>query len=420
MQDCYQQIFWRSLVLQRAVQKQKLKQHSKICATWDQRAHESDFKGVCKLTCVSVTRTAPSCSSWPLTSQDKLCVCTTGRGFWCLDVIEGGVFVMVTYLDQSPLILTFSHIHITDGFFFSFSLAFFCCPPKCWGTLVQHLTEHAQKAPWLQAGRAVQRSAQAAHRPSGAVLHRPRRFPLWSRSGVPEVGAAPHRQHPGGLSPPQSPRLLSDVGIQILMKSLFLQVHREAVHYNIKPLIKRLEETPPLFGELVGRQQFLAKVPHYKENIEVSCTYPPIILGFCSASLWTDVTAMRHHKNTMFSLTILMLRWLYLPELCSLSRYPNLSWSKESSAPNRVLLNWLGTFWFRMMMKQDLTGDWSHPCLEHLQLFSSGCFAGFPLLASSICSFQKHLTFQHNLCLRCDDHHADKCQENWFLPWVGL
>uniref|UniRef100_A0A3P9MNM7 Potassium channel tetramerization domain containing 14 n=1 Tax=Oryzias latipes TaxID=8090 RepID=A0A3P9MNM7_ORYLA len=48
-----------------------------------------------------------------------------------------------------------------------------------------------------------------------------------------------------------------------------LEVHREAVHYNIKPLIKRLEETPPLFGELVGRQQFLAKVPHYKENIEV-------------------------------------------------------------------------------------------------------------------------------------------------------
>ncbi|XP_024132928.1 BTB/POZ domain-containing protein KCTD14 isoform X1 [Oryzias melastigma] len=48
-----------------------------------------------------------------------------------------------------------------------------------------------------------------------------------------------------------------------------LEVHKEAVHYDIKPLIKRLEETPPLFGELVGRQQFLAKVPHYQENIEV-------------------------------------------------------------------------------------------------------------------------------------------------------
>ncbi|XP_034723858.1 BTB/POZ domain-containing protein KCTD14 [Etheostoma cragini] len=47
------------------------------------------------------------------------------------------------------------------------------------------------------------------------------------------------------------------------------QVHKEAVYYNIKPLIKALEETPQLFGELVGRQQFLARVPHYKENIEV-------------------------------------------------------------------------------------------------------------------------------------------------------
>ncbi|XP_029302977.1 BTB/POZ domain-containing protein KCTD14 [Cottoperca gobio] len=47
------------------------------------------------------------------------------------------------------------------------------------------------------------------------------------------------------------------------------EVHREAVYYNIKPLMKRLEESPPLFGELVGRQQFLSRVPHYKENIEV-------------------------------------------------------------------------------------------------------------------------------------------------------
>ncbi|XP_042270272.1 BTB/POZ domain-containing protein KCTD14 [Thunnus maccoyii] len=47
------------------------------------------------------------------------------------------------------------------------------------------------------------------------------------------------------------------------------EVHKEAIHYNIKPLIKRLEETPQLFGELVGRQQFLSRVPHYKENIEV-------------------------------------------------------------------------------------------------------------------------------------------------------
>ncbi|KAM4743209.1 BTB/POZ domain-containing protein KCTD14 [Anableps anableps] len=47
------------------------------------------------------------------------------------------------------------------------------------------------------------------------------------------------------------------------------EVYKEAVHYNINPLIKRLEEMPELFGELVGRQQFLSRVPHYKENIEV-------------------------------------------------------------------------------------------------------------------------------------------------------
>ncbi|XP_034024944.1 BTB/POZ domain-containing protein KCTD14 [Thalassophryne amazonica] len=47
------------------------------------------------------------------------------------------------------------------------------------------------------------------------------------------------------------------------------EVHREAIYYNITPLIKQLEESPQLFGELVARQQFLSAVPHYKENIEV-------------------------------------------------------------------------------------------------------------------------------------------------------
>ncbi|XP_062329063.1 BTB/POZ domain-containing protein KCTD14 [Osmerus eperlanus] len=48
-----------------------------------------------------------------------------------------------------------------------------------------------------------------------------------------------------------------------------LQVHSEAVHYNIKPLVKQLEETPQFFGEAVGRQPFLSRLPNYKENIEV-------------------------------------------------------------------------------------------------------------------------------------------------------
>lgn len=59
----------------------------------------------------------------------------------------------------------------------------------------------------------------------------------------------------------------------------FVQVHAEAVYYNIRPLIKRLEETPQLFGELVGRQQFLSRLPHYRENIEVrsDTLYPSLI-----------------------------------------------------------------------------------------------------------------------------------------------
>ncbi|KAI1893918.1 hypothetical protein AGOR_G00128600 [Albula goreensis] len=47
------------------------------------------------------------------------------------------------------------------------------------------------------------------------------------------------------------------------------EVYQEAVFYDIKPLVKQLEETPQMFGELVGRQQFLARVPNYRENLEV-------------------------------------------------------------------------------------------------------------------------------------------------------
>ncbi|XP_030236108.1 BTB/POZ domain-containing protein KCTD14 isoform X2 [Gadus morhua] len=47
------------------------------------------------------------------------------------------------------------------------------------------------------------------------------------------------------------------------------EVLREALHYDIKPLVKLLSEAPQNFGETVGRQQFLSRVPHYLENIEV-------------------------------------------------------------------------------------------------------------------------------------------------------
>ncbi|KAF4072027.1 hypothetical protein AMELA_G00269610 [Ameiurus melas] len=47
------------------------------------------------------------------------------------------------------------------------------------------------------------------------------------------------------------------------------EVHKEAVYYGIKPLVKLLEETPQFFGEKVGRQQFLSHVRNYHENLEV-------------------------------------------------------------------------------------------------------------------------------------------------------
>lgn len=59
-------------------------------------------------------------------------------------------------------------------------------------------------------------------------------------------------------------------GAFLICVCVCVKVYKEAVYYNIKPLMKRLEETPQMFGELVGRQQFLSRVPHYRENIEVS------------------------------------------------------------------------------------------------------------------------------------------------------
>ncbi|XP_015682103.1 BTB/POZ domain-containing protein KCTD14 [Protobothrops mucrosquamatus] len=47
------------------------------------------------------------------------------------------------------------------------------------------------------------------------------------------------------------------------------EVYKEAVYYDLKPLIKQLEESPQIFGELVARKQFLARVPNYSENIEL-------------------------------------------------------------------------------------------------------------------------------------------------------
>lgn len=137
---------------------------------------------------------------------------------------------------------------------------------KCWGPFLHHLPGHAQEIPRLQDGWALQWTIQTPHGCRGTILHRPRRPTIWGHPGVPEVRPAAHRGHPGGrfstwerLSQPYTNGHVSGV----------VQVHAEAVYYNIRPLIKHLEETPQLFGELVGRQQFLSRLPHYRENIEV-------------------------------------------------------------------------------------------------------------------------------------------------------
>ncbi|XP_060091000.1 BTB/POZ domain-containing protein KCTD14 [Heteronotia binoei] len=47
------------------------------------------------------------------------------------------------------------------------------------------------------------------------------------------------------------------------------EVYKEAFFYDLEPLIKELEDSPQIFGEQVARKQFLARVPHYPENIEL-------------------------------------------------------------------------------------------------------------------------------------------------------
>ncbi|XP_062910986.1 BTB/POZ domain-containing protein KCTD14-like [Mobula hypostoma] len=52
--------------------------------------------------------------------------------------------------------------------------------------------------------------------------------------------------------------------------SCFAQgIYQEALFYGIEPLVKSLEEHPEMYGEQVGRQNFLARVPNYRENIEL-------------------------------------------------------------------------------------------------------------------------------------------------------
>ncbi|MBN3309562.1 KCD14 protein, partial [Amia calva] len=63
--------------------------------------------------------------------------------------------------------------------------------------------------------------------------------------------------------------ILDFLRTQRLPSESVTEVYKEALFYDIEPLIKQLEDSPQIFGEVVGRQQFLARVPNYQENLEV-------------------------------------------------------------------------------------------------------------------------------------------------------
>ncbi|NP_001290905.1 BTB/POZ domain-containing protein KCTD14 [Esox lucius] len=63
--------------------------------------------------------------------------------------------------------------------------------------------------------------------------------------------------------------ILQFLRTQRLPTENILEVYQEALHYDIKSLVKQLQDSAQVFGETVGRQQFIARVPNYQENLEV-------------------------------------------------------------------------------------------------------------------------------------------------------
>uniref|UniRef100_A0A4W5QFS0 Potassium channel tetramerization domain containing 14 n=1 Tax=Hucho hucho TaxID=62062 RepID=A0A4W5QFS0_9TELE len=63
--------------------------------------------------------------------------------------------------------------------------------------------------------------------------------------------------------------ILQFLRTQRLPTESVLEVYQEALHYDIRTLVKQLQDSAQLFGETVGRQQFISRVPNYLENLEV-------------------------------------------------------------------------------------------------------------------------------------------------------
>lgn len=84
-------------------------------------------------------------------------------------------------------------------------------------------------------------------------------------------------------------------------------MYREAQFYEIKPLVKLLEDTPQIFGEQVARKQFLLRVPGYSENLElmVRLARAEAVAARCSSVLVCVVRTEEDAAHCMESLRVL-------------------------------------------------------------------------------------------------------------------
>ncbi|XP_066105711.1 BTB/POZ domain-containing protein KCTD14 [Saccopteryx bilineata] len=85
------------------------------------------------------------------------------------------------------------------------------------------------------------------------------------------------------------------------------EVYREAQFYEIKPLVKLLEDMPQIFGEQMARKQFLLRVPGYSENLElmVRLARAEAVAARCSSVLVCVVRTEEDAANCAESLRVL-------------------------------------------------------------------------------------------------------------------
>lgn len=85
------------------------------------------------------------------------------------------------------------------------------------------------------------------------------------------------------------------------------EVYREAQFYEITHLVKQLEDMPQIFGEQVARQQFLQRVPNYRENLQlmVRLARAEAVAARCSSVLVCAVRTEEDAAHCAESLRVL-------------------------------------------------------------------------------------------------------------------